>query len=232
MRLFMAAARWLSVFLIPLTASALGLGDIVVNSSLNQPFSAEIAVESSDATELTELSVELASVETFRRYGLDRPAYLSSFRFSIDKQGADSVIRVSSAQPVSEPFVTLLLDVRWSAGRLLREYTALLDPPLFDNATVPVPVAPAQAVPESSLTSDQAVVRAAPQPPLPSRNAVAPTGLFQEPRDETVVQPEPSRQPVVPEAAVVPDEARWRCASPGYQRIDPVYAPAGKRWRR
>lgn len=207
MRLFMAAARWLSFFLVPLTASALGLGDIVVNSSLNQPFSAEIPVESSDPAELTDLTVELASAETFRRYGLDRPAFLGNFRFSVDAQGANPVIRISSAQSVSEPFVTLLLDVRWPAGRLLREYTALLDPPLFDTATVAAPVAPAQTVPESSLAAEQPVVRPAPAVPGSlETDAVAPTGLFQEPREEAVSQPQPSRPSATPSGAFVADE--------------------------
>jgi pilus assembly protein FimV len=124
MRLYMAAARWLLIFFVPLTALAVGLGEIRLDSALNQPFSAEIPLESANASELLEMEVALASRETFDRYGLDRPAFLSDFRFAVDNDAnGNPIVRVSSLKPVSEPFVTFLLDIRWGSGRLLREYT-------------------------------------------------------------------------------------------------------------
>ena len=74
MRLYTAAASLICLILLPFMASALGLGDISLNSALNEPFSAEIPLESVQQSDLDELTVELASADTFDRYGLDRPA--------------------------------------------------------------------------------------------------------------------------------------------------------------
>ena len=157
MRLYLAAARMVGLLLGfgPVAAFALGLGDISLDSALNEPFSAEIPLESVDAAELAELKVSLASTDTFERYGLDRPAFLGDFRFAVaENSNGVPVISLSSLQPVSEPFVTLLLDVRWSSGRLLREYTVLLDPPLFENTVVQPAVQPANTVAAGKLVSD------------------------------------------------------------------------------
>ncbi len=82
MRLYLAAATLFGFILVSFTASALGLGEIALDSALNQPFSAEIPIESVDEAELKELTVELASRETFERYGVDRPLYLQNFERS------------------------------------------------------------------------------------------------------------------------------------------------------
>ena len=129
-RVRLAAVPLLAV-LFPLTASALGLGEISLRSALNQPFVAEIPVSSDSAEDLGQLSVQLAPAATFERYGLDRPRFLDDLKFQVQRDGSRTVIRVTSTQPVSEPFVSVLLDVAWPQGRLLREYTVLLDPPTF-----------------------------------------------------------------------------------------------------
>ena len=117
--------------LLPLTAGALGLGEIQLRSALNQPFVADIPVTVEATEELSQLSVQLAPVATFERFGLDRPRFLEDLKFQVQQNGARTVVHVTSIQPVSEPFVSLLLDVGWPQGRLLREYTVLLDPPSF-----------------------------------------------------------------------------------------------------
>ncbi len=106
---------------------ALGLGDIRLNSALNEPLRAEIDLLSATPDELANLKINLASAETFERYGIDRPLYLTRIVFRV--QG--NVIRVTSTEPMTEPFVTVLVEAVWSSGRLLREYTVLLDPPTF-----------------------------------------------------------------------------------------------------
>jgi pilus assembly protein FimV len=141
-----------------LTAGALGLGEITLRSGLNQPFVAEIPVTADSADELTQLNVQLAPAATFERFGLDRPSFLESFTFNVQKEGSRAVIRVTSAQPMSEPFISLILDVGWSQGRLLREYTVLLDPPAFAQpeggkgqaAAPPAPALPAAAGPAAA----------------------------------------------------------------------------------
>ena len=117
--------------LLPLTAGALGLGEITLRSALNQPFVAEIPVTADSADELNQLTVQLAPAATFERFGLDRPRFLEDLSFQVQREGSRAVVRVTSTQPVSEPFISLLLDVGWPQGRLLREYTVLLDPPAF-----------------------------------------------------------------------------------------------------
>lgn len=141
--------------LLPLTAGALGLGEITLRSALNQPFVAEIPVTAASADELNQLSVRLAPPATFERFGLDRPGFLDDLSFQVQREGSRAVVRVTSAQPISEPFISLLLDVGWPQGRLLREYTVLLDPPTFaarpeappTPAALPAAAGPAPAAP-------------------------------------------------------------------------------------
>ncbi|MDH3442116.1 MAG: hypothetical protein OEM63_15255, partial [Gammaproteobacteria bacterium] len=119
--------------LLAIQAWALGLGDIRLSSALNEPLRAEIELLAATPEELNNLTIQLASQDTFRRYDLDRPNFLNSLQFEIEKSGrADgNVIRVTSTEPITEPFITFLVEASWSRGRLLREYTLLLDPPTF-----------------------------------------------------------------------------------------------------
>ena len=133
--------------LLPLSAGALGLGEIDLKSALNQPFRAEIPVASESPGDLDGLRVEIASADTFRQFGLDRAGFLSAFEFAVVDQPGGAAVQISSQQPVVEPFVTLLLEVSWAQGRLLREYTVLLDPPVFATESVEPAVAAPTAGP-------------------------------------------------------------------------------------
>ncbi len=206
MRLYTAAASLLGLFLVPFTVSALGLGNISLHSALNEPFAAEIPVESVQQADLDSLTVKLASADTFDRYGIDRPAFLGDIRFEVvEKADGQAVLSLSSSMPVAEPFVTMLLDVRWSSGRLLREYTVLLDPPLFEANVVQSAATPAQSAATTSSPAAGEVTRS-PEPVV--TEVVEPTGLFQiPPATETaaviVAAPEPVSEPEpVPEAPV------------------------------
>lgn len=137
------AAVWLLAGLIPLSVGALGLGEISLKSALNQALVAEIPVTADSSDDLSQLDVRLASPETFQRFGLDRPQFLSSLNFAVERDGGVSLIRVTSSLPISEPFVSLLLDINWPQGHLLREYTMLLDPPAFAREDAAQPVAAA-----------------------------------------------------------------------------------------
>src|SRR5258706_5177417 len=120
--------------LLPAAAMALGLGDIHLKSALNAPLDAEIELTAT-ADELTGLKVTLASRDSFARYGLDYPAYLNTVTL-VPAKGTDGrdVLRVHSTDVVTEPFATLLIEASWARGRLVREYTVLLDPPAFTGA--------------------------------------------------------------------------------------------------
>ncbi|MGI9291762.1 MAG: type IV pilus assembly protein FimV, partial [Gammaproteobacteria bacterium] len=142
MRLCKAVASWLLLGLVPTVSFALGLGEIRLNSALNQPFSAEVPLESVSEGEFNSLRVSMADRESFERLKLDRPVFLSDFSFNVRKNDAgEPIVKIMSRVPVSEPFVTFLLDVKWANGRFQREYTVLLDPPVFDDIAVQSPVA-------------------------------------------------------------------------------------------
>ena len=128
---FLAVACWLSAILLPASTGALGLGEIELKSALNEPFVADIPLQLDDPAELNSVSVFLAPVGTFQRYGISFPAFLSDFQFSLSTDDSgNGTVQVRSVRPVAEPFITLLLEVEWPSGKLLREYTVLLDSPV------------------------------------------------------------------------------------------------------
>ncbi|MCW8944289.1 MAG: LysM peptidoglycan-binding domain-containing protein [Sedimenticola sp.] len=155
----------------PLSSFAVGLGDIKLNSALNQYLDAEINLLSVDRDEISDIKVTLASPEAFRRSGIDRPFILSKLRFQAD-QTADgkTIVRVSSRDPIREPFLNFLIEVNWPKGKLLREYTVLLDPPVtLDRRPAPVQAAPMQKRRQQPASTSQSA--------RSSRSAVAPSDV-------------------------------------------------------
>ena len=140
-------------------AYALGLGEIDVESALNQPFSATIDIRNGEALERNEIIATLASVEDFERVGVERFFFLSDLTFDTDLDGAEGpVLRVTSRQPITEPFVNFVVEVLWPSGRLLKEFTVLLDPPTYAARPVAAPL-PATAAATSRIEA------ATPRPP-------------------------------------------------------------------
>ncbi|EKT4443034.1 TPA: FimV/HubP family polar landmark protein [Stenotrophomonas maltophilia] len=173
---------YLSAALLALASSsalALGLGDIRVLSKPGQPLLAEIPVVSADPSELENLRVALASPVTFERVGLQRPTGLVSelqFELTRDTQGR-AVVRVTSQAPVETPSLSFLIEADWGQGRLVREYSALVDaPPSALAVAEPEIVAPAGTLSntimrEPAPASATAPAAATPTTPPP---AVAP----------------------------------------------------------
>jgi pilus assembly protein FimV len=173
-----ALARWgiTPLLAAPVGAWALGLGNIELKSALNQPFQAQIEVVSATPDELQGLKVALAPPEMFERYRLDRPGFLQNLEFRVvsDRSGR-GVVQVTSAQSIAEPFVTLLVEATWPRGRVLREYTVLLDPPvLLPAPATPQAVQPAETRPAAGSSSGGAINRPAPQQPARGPAPVAP----------------------------------------------------------
>ncbi|HNS28837.1 MAG TPA: FimV/HubP family polar landmark protein, partial [Steroidobacteraceae bacterium] len=170
----------LALLFLPQLALALGLGDIRLNSRLNSPLDAEIELVGATAEELSTLKAQLASRETFARYALEWPAFLSGV--TVDQvRSADgrTLLRLRSQDPVTEPFVTMLVEVNWARGRLVREYTVLIDPPIFapGDAQAAAPV----AAPTVGAQRQGEIARPAPTPsgaaaPSASRAPVAAGG--------------------------------------------------------
>lgn len=127
-------------------AHALGLGELTLKSTLNQPLVAEI--ELLDVKDLTAAEVvpSLASPEDFAKAGVDRQAFLNDLTFTpVLSANGKSVLRVTSSKPLSEPMVKFLVQVMWPNGRLLRDYSVLLDPSKFSPQTADAAAQPAPA---------------------------------------------------------------------------------------
>ena len=108
--------------------SALGMGEISLQSALNQPLRAEIDLLDVGDLSADDIRIVLASSSDFARVGVERPAFLQDLRFTPVIEGNRSRIRVSSSQPVREPYLNFLVEITRANSRLLREYTVLLDP--------------------------------------------------------------------------------------------------------
>jgi len=151
--------------LAPASVLALGLGDMHLRSALNAPLNAEIDLVAT-AEELASLRAVIASRETFTRYGLDYPAFLANATVRAEKtaDGRD-VLRVRSPDAIAEPFLTLLIDASWARGRAVREYTVLLDPPVFTERTqTPAVAEAAAAAPQRAGAVDRAATTPRPAP--------------------------------------------------------------------
>ena len=169
-RLMLMACLLSPSVLWPSLSWALGLGEIHLNSALNEPMRAEIDLIAATPDELTALRAELANREAFTRYGIDRPPFLSTLTFKVGKgkDGRD-VLLVRSTDAIPEPFVTFLVEVNWARGRLMREYTVLLDPPVYTPGETA-----SSATPVTAPTSVAPARRAAPAPtPPPASRAPA-----------------------------------------------------------
>ncbi|GAB6406985.1 FimV/HubP family polar landmark protein [Pseudomonas sp. MHK4] len=132
-------------------AHALGLGELTLKSTLNQPLVAEI--ELLDVKELTAAEVvpSLASPEDFAKAGVDRQAFLNDLTFTpVLNASGKSILRVTSSKPLTEPMVKFLVQVMWPNGRLLRDYSVLLDPSKFSPQTAD---AAAQSAPVQTGTT-------------------------------------------------------------------------------
>jgi len=129
--------------LAPGLAAALGVGDYTLNSYLNQPL--EMEVELFDVGDLTpeEVLANLGSEGDFQNAGVERVFFLNELNFEVNlRPDGNGTLRITSAQPVREPFLNFIVEIMWPTGRLLREYTVLLDPPVMAQAVQPTAVAP------------------------------------------------------------------------------------------
>lgn len=170
------------------SALALGLGGINVKSELNAPLRAEIPVYVGSPAEAESLRVELAAGGEFARVGLDIGDISVPLQFEVGKNArGEPVILVKSNQAIREPTLTFLVEVNWSNGRFLREYSVLLEPPV----TVPV------STPSAPIAADAPVAAVE---PIAEPEAAAPTPIAE---PEPLPESEPA--PVEPEAAATPE---------------------------
>ncbi|MFZ2627606.1 MAG: FimV/HubP family polar landmark protein [Rugosibacter sp.] len=138
---------------LPFAVHAAGLGKISVLSALGQPLKAEIEVFST-SDEAQSIQTKLATADAFRQADIDYVPVLASLKFSsVKERDGRRYIQVTTDRPLNEPFVDMLVELNWTAGRLVREYTFLLDPPGLADATTatPAPVAAPVVRPEAAV---------------------------------------------------------------------------------
>ena len=183
-------------------ADAAGLGKLTVTSGLGQPLSAEIDLTSVAKDEAGTITARLAPPEAFSQANLDYSSVLSTLRFSVERRKDGSqYIRVSSTQPVNDPYVDLLLELDWASGRLIREYTFLLDPPEMKSGRANG-VSPALAVTPLGPRRGAAMAPPAPvamPPSAPAPAAEAPAPAAKSPKRGAAPPPAPSAS--IPPAA-------------------------------
>ena len=178
-----AAAAWLAL---AAAANAAGLGRLSVLSPLGQPLLAEIEIVSLQPGEEEGLSARLASPDAFEQAGIEINAVLNTLRISLERRDKRPFLRLTTSQPVSEPFLDLLIELQWPSGRLVREYTFLLDPPDYrsrQQAIAAAPLPPMAEKPTPAIEEKPAAAAPAPTPapeatpapiPAPTPQAEAP----------------------------------------------------------
>ncbi len=192
----------------PAAALALGLGDIKLHSNLNQRLDADIELLSVDPAEVDDVTVSLASADTFSKMGLERPAVLMRVKFDVKRRANGKYyVKVTSRKVISEPFLDFLVEVKWPTGRVLREYTLLLDPPVSQRTASPVVTAPETGTKESAAVTPKQETATAEQEeefvPPPSSIPVSPRAKAEQEKAEQEKMakqkaPAPSAKPAKP----------------------------------
>jgi len=143
----------------PVSVFAAGLGKLNVNSGLGEPLSAEIELLSLTPDEIASLTAIVAPEEAYAIQGIPRLSIHNNIKVELSKASDGSpILKLNSAQPVSDPYLDMLIQVDWSSGRLLREYTILLDPPEYKVA-----IKEATTQPESIINKPASVSSNIPQ---------------------------------------------------------------------
>ena len=156
----------------PSLVHALGMGEIEVGTSLNEPLGAKIKLFSATAEELSNLTVRLASQQAFNRMGIERLPVLRDLEFELVNSGSGApYIEVKSSKAIKEPFLDFILTVNWSSGQMMREYTLLLDPPVFEKDQQVGRIS-------AATTEPAAVVRETPAAATPRQRVTAPVGSY------------------------------------------------------
>jgi pilus assembly protein FimV len=203
------------VLLLPDSGFTLGLGEIEVNTALNQELNAEIELLSAAPEDVETLIVKLASREEFIRAGIDRPYMLNSLKFSAEMRGDTPIIKVTSDKPIREPFLNFLIEIDWPKGHMMREYTILLDPPVFMGQQQ-APVQQEQLRPAAMDSSRPAATETTPEPQSDSGFRPAAMGA-----SAAVAAPGPAPVTAAPatRTQVAPSYSQSYYQSPGGYRI-------------
>jgi len=236
----LAVAALAALSAAPIDALALGVGRLNVQSALGEGMRAEIDLTSLSSEEAATLAVRIASAEAYRAAGVDYNAVLSSTQATLARR-ADGrpYLRVTSDRAVQEPFIEVILELTWSSGRLVREFTLLFDPPGVRTAPpvqAAAPVAPVisaapSPAPAAPAPAPVAVARPAPMPaPAPAPRAPLPAPA---PAPTAAAAPAPARPAPAPRPPAAAPASPPVAAAPGGKRYqvrpgDTLYRVAGR----
>ncbi|TAK85098.1 MAG: hypothetical protein EPO12_03740, partial [Aquabacterium sp.] len=212
-----AAAAASAALLLPLNSWSLGLGRLAVQSSLGEVLRAEIDISSLTPEEASNLKVKVASPETYRAAGVDYNSVLPSTNISLQRRAdGRAYLRLVSDRPVQEPFVDVILELSWSTGRLVREYTLLFDPPTtraqapapstapsISAAPSPAPAAAPSPAPAPAAAAE-ATAPAAPSPARTAETASRPAETPRAPAPAPAVAEKAEKKPARPATAPAP----------------------------
>lgn len=168
---------------LPGLVSALGIGDYTLRSYLNQPLELEIELVQPQDLTLEEIVAALAPQEDFDQAGIDRGYLLTDMRFEVVQRNGRLYVVARTRQTIDEPFLNFLLDVRWPQGRMLREYTILLDPPVYKPGAAP------------TATVEPVVARQEPVAPPATRPSAAPVSASLPPPPSAALKEPASERP-------------------------------------
>ncbi|HEU5177062.1 MAG TPA: FimV/HubP family polar landmark protein, partial [Burkholderiales bacterium] len=213
-------------------------------SPLGQALNAEIEIVALRPGEEDTLVARVAPLDAFTAAGIEPTSMLNTMRFAIERRGNQRILRMTTTAPVNEPFVELLIELQWSGGRLVREYTFLLDPPEYKSrqaiAAAPKPAAPAAPAPEAAKPPPPVEAKpietapAAPAAPVivpapapadtttaPAPSAAAPTEPAKEAAPQEPVKEAPLKEPAPEPAkeAAKPEETKPAAALPAQHEV-------------
>jgi pilus assembly protein FimV len=212
---------------VPFAVNAAGLGRLTVLSPLGQPLNAEIEIVALKPGEEDSLSARLAPLEAFEAAGIEPGVVLNSVRFAIERRDGRRIVRVTTLQPVNEPFVELLVELQSQHGRLVREYTFLLDPAeykareTYSATPTPKPMAPVQPAAPAQPAAPPPLV----EPAKPASEAALPP-LAAAPAPTPSVEPEKpaAAESEKPAAAVEEKPVAEGTKEPEKEEAEPLLA--------
>jgi pilus assembly protein FimV len=175
-KLFISGSLLAGVLTLSVPALALGLGKLTVNSGLGQPLSAQIELTAAQRDELDSLRARIADPSVYRDNGAQYVGALARARITVEQGASASYLRVTTAAPVNEPFLNLIIELSWATGRVVRDYTFLLDPPGATEMQAIEPAAPIrpEAAPTRTTRAGRRAAEAAASAPSTSTTSTAP----------------------------------------------------------
>jgi len=200
-----------ALLLVPALALGAGLGKLALHSALGQQLSAEIDIVSVQRGEAGSLSARIASAEAFRQAGVDYGPAITFLRASVQRRDGEYYVVLTSTQPINEPFLDVLVELTWATGRLVRQYTFLLDPVEYKGPSA----APSLAAVEARPVEPPRAPEPAPAPEPRKAPELAPTPITPAPAASTSAAPEP-----MAEAAKTPEPV---AAEPSQIATDGTY---------